>query len=94
MAAAEKIGSTANAEEINNSANLALTNITAAQVVWRRGGIGISLWPETPRECWAGWWKQAAESFRANAVPKSDRNNGPNYGIYKMKEGLTIRQVK
>jgi hypothetical protein len=92
MVAAEDIPSTPDAEEINSSANLALTNITAAQVVWLRGGVGILLCPKTPKKCWSEWWRGREETFRAKAVPERDRYHGPNYGIYKVREGLTMRE--
>jgi hypothetical protein len=96
MVAVKDIVNTPDSEKINDSANLALTNITAAQVVWPRGGGNIILLcPKTPKECWSEWWHKNEPTFSAKAVPKRDRDymHYPNYGIYQVWEGPTIRET-
>ncbi|HWX40572.1 MAG TPA: hypothetical protein VN345_05425 [Blastocatellia bacterium] len=57
-------------ERINTCANLALTNLTQADVVWdhRAGGTIFLLCPNTPRECWAKWWEQNKRTFRTKDI--------------------------
>jgi len=39
------------------AANLALTNITQAEVIWHHGGgITVDRCPEDPKSCWYAWW--------------------------------------
>jgi len=91
MVAAEDIANTPNAEQVNSSANLALTNITAAQVIWLRGGGNmILLCSKTPKSSWSECWHGKKDTFRAKDVSPRDRYFGPNYGIYKVREGLTV----
>ena len=65
--------------------NLALTNITAAEVIWHHGGgIPIQACPKDPAGCWSAWWEQRKETFRVKEIKVSRRySNYPNYGIYR-----------
>jgi hypothetical protein len=67
------------------AANVALTNITVADVIWGHGGgIVINHCPDEPAQCWSGWWMQNRETFRANRRTQSrPYENYPNYGIYR-----------
>jgi hypothetical protein len=72
-------------ERIVTAGNLALTNITAAEVIWHHGGgIVLDRCPEQPAQCWAVWWARNGSMFRAAAIEQHRRNysNYPNYGIY------------
>lgn len=76
---------TPDAERINLAANLALTNITVADVIWHHGGgIEVRRCPENPKECWATWWKKNEATFTVKEIKQSRRHsNYPNYGVYK-----------
>lgn len=65
--------------------NLALTNITVADVIWHHGGgITFPKCTDDPGACWATWWKQNRATFRVSAINQSRRySNYPNYGIYR-----------
>ena len=82
-----KLGKMQNAKKINRSANLALTNITVADVIWHHGGgIVIERCPNNSRECWENWWKENKKLFNPKTITQSRRySNYPNYGIYKNK---------
>jgi len=64
--------------------NLALTNITVADVMWHHGGgISFPKCTDDPGACWDTWWKQNGATFRVSAINQSRRySNYPNYGIY------------
>ena len=66
--------------------NLALTNITTADVIWHHGG-GITFparCPDDPATCWTEWWEQRAPTFRVRDIKQSRRyTNYPNYGVYR-----------
>lgn len=85
MIAKEDVGVTPNAGRINLAANLALTNITVADVIWHHGGgIEIRRCPGISKECWAAWWEKNKATFRANGIKQSRRySNYPDYGIYR-----------
>jgi hypothetical protein len=85
MVAGNKVANTPKAERINLTANLALTNITVADVIWHHGGgIEVRRCPKSPKECWAKWWEKNKAEFAAGGVKRSRRySNYPNYGIYK-----------
>ncbi len=69
---------------INLCANLALTNITVAAVIWHHGGGMPGPQPEDPKKAWAEWWMQNAHSFRVKEITTSRRySNYPDYGIYR-----------
>ena len=72
-------------KRIFTAGNLALTNITAADVIWHHGGgIVLDRCPDQPAKCWAVWWARYSSTFRAAAIEQHRRNysNYPNYGIY------------
>jgi hypothetical protein len=71
-------------KRIMTAGNLALTNITVADVIWHRGGgIVLDQCPDNPAECWATWWVNHKTTFRVKAITQSRRySNYPNYGIY------------
>jgi hypothetical protein len=85
MVVKNKIAITPNAERINLTANLALTNITAADVIRHHGGgIEVRRCPKNPKECWVEWWKKNEATFAAKGIKQSRRySNYPDYGIYK-----------
>jgi hypothetical protein len=77
--------STHNSEQINLVANIALTNITVADVIWHHGGGVVQISPpEDSKERWTKWWKTNQNNFEVQNITRS-RNyvNYPNYGIYK-----------
>jgi hypothetical protein len=65
--------------------NLALTNITVAEVIWHHGGgIPMESCPDDPAGCWSAWWERNRGTFRVKDVKVSRRYvNYPNYGIYR-----------
>lgn len=79
------VAMTPHAKRINLAANLALTNITAAGVIWHHGGgIEVRRCTENPKECWAEWWRKNKAAFTVKGIKQSRRySNYPNYGIYK-----------
>jgi hypothetical protein len=85
MVAKDEIASAPNAERINLSANLALTNITVADVIWHHGGgIEVRRCSENPKECWAEWWEKNKAAFTVKEIKQSRRySNYPNYGSYR-----------
>jgi len=87
MIAKNSIKKTPNAERINLSANLALTNITVSEVIWHHGGgIEVRRCPDNPKECWQEWWKKNKSTFIVKGITQSRRyTNYPGYGIYGQK---------
>lgn len=81
------IKKTLNAERINLSANLALTNITVSEVIWHHGGgIEVRRCPNYPKECWQEWWKKNKSTFTVKGITQSrNYSNYPGYGIYGQK---------
>jgi hypothetical protein len=81
------ISTTPDAALINASANLALTNITVADVIWNHGGgIVVDRCPQNPKQCWTQWWEKNKRSFSVKTITQSRRySNYPGYGIYKGK---------
>lgn len=65
--------------------NLALTNVTVADVIWHYGGgIPFLRCPDDPATCWAAWWERNAATFRIRDIGQSRRyTNYPNYGVYR-----------
>jgi hypothetical protein len=65
--------------------NLALTNITVAEVIWHHGGgIPFEACHDDPAGCWSAWWERNRETFRVKDIKVSRRySNYPNYGIYR-----------
>ena len=84
MIAKDSIKKTPNAERINLSANLALTNITVSEVIWHHGGgIEVRRCPDNPKECWQEWWKKNKSTFTVKGITQSrNYSNYPGYGIY------------
>lgn len=72
-------------ELINLSANIALTNITAAEVIWHHGGGVVETKPPADsKKRWQRWWKKNKETFTVKGSAADRRySNYPNYGIYK-----------
>jgi len=83
----KSIKNTPNAERINLSANLALTNITVSEVIWHHGGgIEVRRCPNNSKECWQKWWKKNKSTFTVKEIKQSrNYSNYPNYGIYEQK---------
>jgi hypothetical protein len=68
-------------------ANLALTNITVADVIWHHGGGIPSPVKTDPKKRWTDWWEKNRDTFSVKTITTSRRySNYPNYGIYKGKE--------
>ena len=84
MIAKNSIKKTPNAERINLSANLALTNISVSEVIWHHGGgIEVRRCPDNPKECWQKWWKKNKSTFTVEGITQSrNYSNYPGYGIY------------
>ena len=74
-----------NSEQINLAANIALTNITVADVIWHHGGGVVRIDPpQDSKERWLKWWKKNENTFAVNRITESrNYSNYPNYGIYK-----------
>ncbi len=87
MIAKNSIKNTPNAERINLSANLALTNITVSEVIWHHGGgIEVRKCPDNSKECWQEWWKKNKSTFTVKGITQSrNYSNYPGYGIYGQK---------
>jgi hypothetical protein len=85
MIAKSEIDTMANAKRINHVANIALTNITVADVIYHHGGgILIEYCPNEPKECWMKWWQQNKDTFSVKTIKQSRRYSSyPNYGIYR-----------
>jgi hypothetical protein len=79
---------TAKGKRINRAANLALTNITVADVIWHHGGgVVVERCQGHQKECWQEWWKRNRATFSINTIKQSRHySNYPNYGIYRNKE--------
>ena len=72
-------------EPVNRCANLALTNITVADVIWHHGGGPPTPEPKDPKARWTKWWEANGKSFSVKDIKTSRRySNYPNYGIYKV----------
>lgn len=75
-----------NAKRINRAANLALTNLTAANVIWPQGGgIMVEKCLSNSKECWSRWWNQNKRTFSVQNTTRSAKSysNYPNYGVYR-----------
>jgi hypothetical protein len=74
------------AKKRNLAANIALTNITAAEVIWHRGGgIPLAKCPDDPKSCWTAWWKQSKDHIEKEMDVSRNYSNYPNYGIHKLR---------
>ena len=85
MISKKDLPSTPDSEQINLAANIALTNITVADVIWHYGGGVVNIDPpRDSKERWMKWWKKSAGSFSVKSITRSrNYSNYPNYGIYK-----------
>ena len=85
MVRKKDLKSTPNSEQLNLVANIALTNITVADVIWHYGGGIVRIDPpEDSKERWTKWWKENESSFAVKNITRSRKySNYPNYGIYK-----------
>jgi hypothetical protein len=71
------------AQKVNLAANLALTNITVADVIWHHGGgIPRNACPDDPKSCWYAWWIQHRDTFAISKTASRNYSNYPGYGIY------------
>src|SRR5262245_4884915 len=74
------------ARKRNLVANIALTNITAAEVIWYRGGgIPLAKCPDNPKVCWPDW-KQNRNHIENEIDVSRNYVNYPNYGIYEQRK--------
>jgi hypothetical protein len=85
MIAKKYLKATPNSEQINLAANIALTNITVADVIWHHGGGVVQIDPpEDSKERWMKWWRKNERTFTVKGITDSrNYSNYPNYGIYK-----------
>jgi hypothetical protein len=85
MVGKKDLASSSNSEQINLAANIALTNITVADVIWHHGGGVVRIDPpEDSKERWTKWWTENESSFAVKNITRSrNYSNYPNYGIYK-----------
>jgi len=73
-----------NSRQINLSANIALTNITVADVIWHYGGGIVQVEPpKDSKERWMKWWKNHSNFAVKTNTQSRNYSNYPNYGIYK-----------
>jgi hypothetical protein len=78
------IKSVTNSRQINLSANIALTNITVADVIWHYGGGIVQVEPpKDSKERWMKWWKNHRDFAVKTITHSRNYSNYPNYGIYK-----------
>jgi hypothetical protein len=86
MAHKDDINANPEARKINLAANIALTNITAAEVIWHRGGgIPFEQCRDDPKSCWSDWWEKNKDHIAKEMNVDRNYVNYPNYGIYKIK---------
>ena len=81
------LNTTPNSEKINLAANIALTNITVADVIWHYGGGVVQIAPpKDSKDRWMKWWKKNHRTFAVKTITQSrNYSNYPNYGIYKQR---------
>jgi hypothetical protein len=80
----KSLSSTSNSERINLAANIALTNITVADVIWHYGGGVVAAEPpKDSKERWMKWWKSHRNFAVKTNTQSRNYSNYPNYGIYK-----------
>jgi hypothetical protein len=84
MVQKKDLNSTPNSEQINLAANIALTNLTVADVIWHYGGGVVKVDPpKDSKERWMKWWKNHP-GFSVKTISQSrNYSNYPNYGIYR-----------
>ena len=70
---------------ILTAGNIALTNITVADVIWHYGGgLTRDACPDDPAGCWSKWWHGKEATFHVKDIKQGRRYvNYPNYGIYR-----------
>src|SRR5215213_685338 len=84
MIPTKALKSTANSQQINLAANIALTNIIVADVIWHYGGGVVQTEPpKDSKERWMKWQKHHPEFAVKNVTRDRNYSNYPNYGIYK-----------
>ncbi len=85
MISGSKIAMHPSAKILNRSANLALTNITVADVIWHHGGgVVVERCGDDQKKCWTLWWKMNRDAFTVAKITQSKRySNYPNYGIHR-----------
>jgi hypothetical protein len=85
MVGKKDLKTTPNSEQINLAANIGLTNITVADVIWHHGGGVVQIDPpQDSKERWMKWWKKNERTFAVNRITDSrNYSNYPNYGIHK-----------
>lgn len=79
------LGRNPEAARVNLAANIALTNITVADVIWHYGGgvVRTDPPPDSKRR-WEKWWEKNRPGFTARGITRDRRySNYPNYGIYR-----------
>lgn len=83
-----EISENSNAGKINLAANIALTNITVAPVIWHHGGgIVETAPPANSKKLWEVWWQENKTTFSVEGITQSrNYSNYPNYGIYRDKK--------
>jgi hypothetical protein len=86
MIAKKDLKSTPDSEKINLAANIALTNITVADVIWHYGGGVVRIDPPVDsKERWKKWWKKNEGSFtiiRTIRITESISSNEFTYFVY------------
>ena len=86
MAHNDDVNTNPEAKKTNLAANIALTNITAAEVIWHRGGgIPFARCPDDPKSCWSDWWIKNKDHIEKEIDVDRNYVNYPNYGIHKVK---------
>jgi len=80
----KNVKSVPSSSQINLSANIALTNITVADVIWHYGGGIVQVDPpKDSKERWMKWWKNHRDFAVKTITHSRNYSNYPNYGIYK-----------
>jgi hypothetical protein len=84
MVQKKDLKSTRNSQQINLAANIALTNITVADVIWHYGGGVVQVEPpKDSKDRWLKWWKTHRDFSVKTITTNRNYSNYPNYGIYK-----------
>ena len=74
----EDLKSNPNSRQINLAANIALTNITVADVIWHHGGgIVQTEPPEDSSERWQKWWEDHSDFAVKNITTSRKYSNYP-----------------
>ncbi len=84
MVQKKDLKSTQNSKQINLAANIALTNISVADVIWHYGGGIVQVEPpKDSKQRWMKWWKTHRNFAVKTNTQSRNYSNYPNYGIYK-----------